>query len=246
MSDGGSRPKSDGRKRRWEQHNTDRRRHIIAAAMTVLTRDIAPGERLTTAQISAEAGVHRTGLYRHFRDRTDLDTAIQRAICDQLTAALVTSFELTGTPRDVVHRVVSTYVRWVAEHPAWTRFVEQDVSAESPTPLEETNAMLAEQLEVSVAAFLALVNADLSPEDWSLVRPWVAGLVSGCMGAVRSWNGQTELRTGLDHFATFLADTIWLQVKGLGASRGIAIPQVPLESVPLEGARETQPNDVPR
>lgn len=239
MSDGGPRPKSDGRKRRWEQHNTDRRRHIIDAAMTVLARDIAPGERLTTAQISAEAGVHRTGLYRHFRDRTDLDTAIQRAICSELTATLVTSFALTGTPRDVVHRMVSTYVRWVAEHPAWTRFVEQDVSAESPTPLEETNALLAEQLEVSVAAFLSLVHADLTTDDWSLVRPWVAGLVSGCMGAVRSWSGQTEHRTGLDHFATFLADTIWLQVKGLGASRGIAIPQVPLESV----VEETQPND---
>lgn len=207
--------------------------------MTVLARDIAPGERLTTAQISAEAKVHRTGLYRHFDDRTDLDTAIARAICQELTGTLVTSFALTGTARDVVHRVVSTYVRWVAEHPAWTRFVERDVGAVSPTPLEETITVLAARLETEVAAFLALVHADLASADRSLVQPWVAGLVSGCMGAVRSWSGQAESRTDLDHFATFLADTIWLQIKGLGASRGITIPQIPLETV----ERATHPND---
>ena len=38
-----------------------------------------------------------------------------------------------------------------------------------------------------------------------------------------------------------VADTIWLQIKGLGASRGIALPQVPLESV--TGQKPAQPND---
>ncbi|GGG24256.1 TetR family transcriptional regulator [Rhodococcoides trifolii] len=222
---------SDGRKRRWQQHTADRRQHIIDAALTVLARDIAPGERMTAQQIATEASVHRTGLYRYFEDRTDLDTSIQRVICEDLRSELMTAVTLTGTPRDVVNRVVGSYVHWVFEHPEWARFVEQDLSTDTVSPFDELNLELSQQLEDITAAFLALVGADLGPDDQNLVGPWVSGLISGCMGAARTWGLQGENRTDIGTFVTFLADTIWMQIIGLGQSRGVNIPRIPLEDM---------------
>ncbi|MGU3432452.1 TetR/AcrR family transcriptional regulator [Actinomycetes bacterium M1A6_2h] len=222
---------SDGRKRRWQQHTTERRERIIEAALTVLARDISPGERMTAQQIATEASVHRTGLYRYFDDRTDLDTSIQRVICEDIRSKLMKAVVLTGTPRDVVNRIVSTYVHWVSEHPEWARFAEQDLSTDTVSPFEEINRDLSQQLEAITAAFLALVGADLGSEDQKLVGPWVSGLISGCMGAARTWGLQGEDRTNIDTFVTFLADTIWMQIVGLGQSRGVNIPRVPLEGL---------------
>jgi AcrR family transcriptional regulator len=233
---------SDGRKRRWQQHTAERRERIIEAALTVLARDISPGERMTAQQIATEASVHRTGLYRYFDDRTDLDTSIQRVICEDIRSKVMSAVVLTGTPRDVVNRVVGSYVHWVSEHPQWARFVEQDLSTDTVSPFEELNRDMSRQLEDITAAFLALVGADLGPDDQKLVGPWVSGLISGCMGAARTWGQQGDDQTDIDTFVTFLADTIWMQIIGLGESRGVNIPRVPLEDM-VDGARrpEVQP-----
>ena len=223
----------DGRRRRWEQHNADRRRQVIAAALDVLERGVHPGEWVTAQQIADEARIHRTGIYRYFTDRADLDVAIQRTICEQLEQTLTASVTLEGLPRSVVQRVVDAYVRWVVAHPTWTYVIEQNVTGSSESPLQSTIARVAEKIEVAVGGFLTLVGADLEDDDLRLVGPWVSSLISGCVGAVRTWRAQED-SVQLDTFAAFLSDTIWLQITGLGASRGITIPNVPLERV-LDG-----------
>ena len=115
-------------------------------------------------------------------------------------------------------------------HPTWTYVVEQNVTGSSESPLQNTIARVAQKIEVAVGGFLALVGADLGEDDLRLVEPWVSSLISGCVGAVETLRAQGD-SVGLDTFAAFLADTIWLQITGLGASRGITIPDVPLERV---------------
>ncbi|MDJ0392464.1 TetR/AcrR family transcriptional regulator [Rhodococcus sp. G-MC3] len=225
----------DGRKHRWTQHNADRRRDVINAALAVLERDDRPGEWVTAQQIADEAHIHRTGIYRHFADRADLDIAIQRTICDQLQHTLTASVVLEGMPRSVVQRTVATYVEWVVAHPAWTYVIEQNVAGTTESPLQETIARVADQIETAVEGFLVLVDAQLTSADLKLVGPWVSSLIAGGVGAVRTWRTQRDAPP-LETVAAFIADTIWLQITGLGASRGIHIPKVPLERL-YNGAR---------
>lgn len=218
---------SDGRKRRWEQHNADRRRHVIDAALSVLQREGRPGEAVSAQQIADEAKIHRTGIYRYFDDRADLDTAIQRTICGHLEEALVGSVMLEGTARKAVHRAVDAYVRWVVAHAGWTYVIEQHVPG-ADSPLQETISRVSEKIEFVVVSFLSLVGAELTGDDLKLVKPWVSSLIAGSVGAVRTWRSQDD-PLDLDPFVAFLADTIWVQITGLGASRGVRIPDAPLE-----------------
>lgn len=221
---------ADGRKRRWEQHNAARRQRVIDAALTVLDRDVQPGEWASAQQIADEAKIHRTGIYRYFDDRADLDVAIQRVICEGLRSTLTDSVTLEGTARSVAQRVVDAYIRWVVAHPAWTHVIEQNVTGAAESPLQETIARVAEKIEIAVQGFLALVDADLSEDDLKLVGPWVSSLISGGVGAVRTWRAQDDA-VDLNTFSLFLADIIWMQITGLGASRGVQIPDVPLEQL---------------
>ncbi|MGB3771158.1 MAG: TetR/AcrR family transcriptional regulator [Rhodococcus sp. (in: high G+C Gram-positive bacteria)] len=221
---------ADGRKRRWDQHNAERRQRVIGAALQVLDEDVQPGEWASAQQIADKAKIHRTGIYRYFDDRADLDVAIQRVICDDLRSTLNESVTLVGTARSVAQRVVDSYIRWVVAHPAWTYVIEQNVAGAAESPLQESIAQVAEKIEFAVRGFIALVDADLTEDDLKLVGPWVSSLISGGVGAVRTWRSQDDA-VDLDTFALFLADIIWMQITGLGASRGVQIPDVPLEGL---------------
>ncbi|MBY6686573.1 TetR/AcrR family transcriptional regulator [Rhodococcus sp. BP-149] len=89
------------------------------------------GEWVTARRIADEARIHRTGIYRYFADRADLDVAIQRTICGQLEQTLTASVTFESLPRSVVQRVVDAYVRWVVAHPTWAYVVEQNVTGSS-------------------------------------------------------------------------------------------------------------------
>lgn len=219
----------DGRKRRWEQHNADRRRMVIDAALAVLEREGRPTEQVSAQQIADEAKIHRTGIYRYFDDRADLDIAIQRTVCDRLEQTLTSAVVLEGTARTVVRRVVGAYLRWVVAHPGWTYVIEQPTLG-ADSPLQETITRVAARIESSLAMVLTLVDAELSADDLTLVTPWVSSLVTGCMGAVRAWRAQDQ-PLDLDRFVDFLADTIWIQITGLSASRGLTLPDAPLDEL---------------
>ncbi len=231
----------DGRKRRWAQHNADRRAHVIDAALAVLDRNDDPGGPVTAQQIADEAGIHRTGIYRYFEDKTDLDVAIQREICDRLQANLSRAVVLEGQARTAVHRVVDTYVRWVVAHPSWTRFAERAVPGATENPMADVVGRIAELIEFAVDGFLALVGAELDSDDQRLTGPWVAGLISGCMASVRAWEGQGPDSVSLDQVVAFLSDTVWIQILGLASSRGITMPETPLEALFADPESTTSP-----
>ncbi len=107
----------DGRQARWERHNRERRRHVLEAAVVVLESE-PPGTEVHVQQIAERAGINRTVVYRHFTDRADLDRAVRAHILDGLAAELLPHITLDGTVREIIRRVVSTYVDWVVAHPS--------------------------------------------------------------------------------------------------------------------------------
>ncbi|WP_182378085.1 TetR/AcrR family transcriptional regulator [Nocardioides sp. WS12] len=222
---------TDGRKRRWQEHNAARRQAIIDAALTVLTRDVAPGEELNVQQIADEAGVHRTVLYRYFEDRTDLDLAIQREVCTLATGPLLAAVTLEGTPREIVHRIVGAYVDWAVTNMALMRFAEREVAGAPSKPLDDAITQFAAMVEEVIGAFIEILGVEMSDDDRDSLTPWVFLLVGGGMAAVRSWTARAELRPAVPEFTALLAEVTWLQVEGLAKTRSIELPDLPVEEL---------------
>lgn len=227
----GRRDQTDGRKRRWQQHNADRRQAVIDAALTVLARDLEPGAELSVQLIADEASVHRTVLYRYFDDRTDLDVAIQQEICTRAGELLLAAVTLEGTPREIVERIVHAYVDWGAANVALMRFAERDIPGAATKPLDVAIGQIAEQIELVIGGFLAVLEADVEEDDRDALTPWVFLLVGGVMAAVRNWSSREELRPPAPQFTRLLADVTWLQIEGLAASRNIEVPDLPVEQL---------------
>lgn len=227
----GTRDGTDGRKRRWQEHNAARREAVIEAAITVLGRDLAPGGEISVQQIANEASVHRTVLYRYFEDRTDLDLAIQREICRRAGDVLLATVTLEGTPREIVERVVGAYVGWAVDNIGPLRFAERPVAGAPSKPLDDAIGRIAEQIELLIGGFLALLDAEVTDDDRDSLTPWVFLLVGGVMAAVRSWSSRDTLRPAAPEFTRLLADITWLQVEGLAATRNIEVPDLPVEQL---------------
>jgi len=225
------RDQTDGRKRRWQQHNADRRQAVIDAALTVLARDLEPGAELSVQQIADEASVHRTVLYRYFEDRTDLDVAIQQEICNRAGALLLAAVTLEGTPRDIVHRIIDAYVGWGADNVALMRFAERDIPGAASKPLDVAIGQIAEQIELVIGGFLAILDAEVDDDDRDALTPYVHLLVGGVIAAVRSWSSRERLLPPAPVFTRLLADVTWLQIEGLAASRRIEVPDLPVEQL---------------
>lgn len=222
---------TDGRKRRWQEHNAARRQSVIDAAIVVLNRDLAPGDELSVQQIADEASVHRTVLYRYFEDRVDLDLAIQREICLRAGEVLLSSITLEGTIQEITHRVVGAYVTWATDNLALMRFVENQVNGSTERPLDDAIGEFAEQIELLIGGILALLDAPVTDDDRDGLTPWVFMLVGGVMAAVRSWSSRAELRPPTPAFIDLLAEVTWLQIVGLATSRNIEVPDVPVEQL---------------
>lgn len=222
---------TDGRKRRWQEHNAARRQAVIDAALVVLTRDVEPGDELSVQQIADEASVHRTVLYRYFEDRTDLDLAIQREICLRAGEVLLSSVTLEGTPREIVQRIVGAYVGWAVDHTALMRYAERDVPGATAKPLDEAISQVAEQIELVIGGFIAILDVEISEDDRDSLTPWVFLLVGGVTAGVRSWMSRDELRPAAPVFTELLAQVTWLQIEALASTRNIEVPDIPVEQL---------------
>lgn len=220
----------DGRQVRWRQHNRERRQRILDAAVTVLERHES-GEEIHVQEIATEAGLSRTVVYRHFQDRSDLDLAVQREICDRLRSALLPSLSFEGTPRDIVRRIVASYVGWALDHPVLMRFVERDLPGTESKPLDDAIEQVEQRIEALMNGVVAVLGADLTDADRAGLAPWVFGLVGGCFQSVRRWTTRELLAPNPDQFVAMLTDTIWYQIHGLAGSRGILIPDQPVEEL---------------
>lgn len=218
----------DGRQLRWKLHNEQRRQQVIDAAVAVL-EEVWPTAEIHVQQIADKAGINRSVLYRYFEDRTDLDVAVQQEICQQASEALVPAITLDGTPREIVHRIVSAYVTWAAEHPALVRFADQEIPGASQRPMEVTIELIAAQVEQIIQVVAEALGSQLSATDRAALEPWVFGLIGGGMAAVRRWTSRPDLDPAPEVFARLVGDTVWHQVDGLARDRGITLPETSID-----------------
>lgn len=220
----------DGRSLRWRKHNQVRRQKIIDAAITVLGRQ-APGEEVQIQAISEESGVARTVMYRHFADKADLDRAVQREICERLGAVIVPTLSFDGTPEEIIHRVIDRFVHWAVDNPSLFWFAERDLAGWGPTPIQEAFERIAEGIELIMDAVVAYSGIDLSQDDHDAIDPWVFGIVGAAFTGVKRWANREPRVPAIASFIDILAESIWFQINGMAESRGISLPDAPIQSL---------------
>jgi AcrR family transcriptional regulator len=213
----------DGRRLRWQRHNEARREAVIEAAIKVLEAQ-APGEEFQIQPVADEAGLARTVIYRYFDDRADLDRSVQRRICELLGAELFPALHYDGTPEEILRRVVDAFVRWSVAHPTLLWYVERDLSGWGPSPLTEAFEQIAVAIERLVNTVVVYSEVKLDDDDRSALDPWVFGLIGATFTAIRRWCSRPERKPDVDAFIEIISDSIWFQLDGMAAARGVHMP----------------------
>ncbi len=214
----------DGRQARWERHNRERRRHVLEAAVVVLESE-PPGTEVHVQQIAERAGINRTVVYRHFTDRADLDRAVRAHILDGLAAELLPHITLDGTVREIIRRVVSTYVDWVVAHPSLHRYADQ----EGAGPMQHGIAQIATTLVQLLETAVDLLGVSLDADERASIDPLAHGLVGAVLGAVRPWIAREEQVPTAAQLGDLLSDSVWFILDGNARKLGLAIdPDKPL------------------
>ena len=217
----------DGRRRRWQEHNQVRRQVIIDAAIAVLERQ-APGEDVQVQAVADEANMSRTVIYRHFEDRSDLDRAVQRQICENVGNELLPALSYDGTPDQIIHRIVGSFVRWAEAHPTLYWFAERDLSGWGPSPLSQAVEQVAEGIEGIMTIVVAALGVELSEDDKAALDPWVFGMIGAVFAAVRRWLERDVRQPGIEACIDILSESIWLQINGMALARGLNLPDLPV------------------
>ncbi len=157
----------DGRRSRWTRHRALRRDAFVTAGVDAIDR-CGPGT--SAEQIAETAGVSRTVLYRYFRDREDLRTAIADRVVQSVLDIALPELEIGpgSTPRELVDAVVAAIVGWVDEHPNLYRFLRSrrdDSLGSVETTLADSIAGLLKVMMV----FLGVDDADAEPRAHGIV-----------------------------------------------------------------------------
>lgn len=224
----------DGRQTRWEEHKAARRQEILDAAVRIIDRE-PPGTEIHVREIAEECGIGRPVVYRHFGDRDELYRAVRGHVLAQVRELLVPKVRLDGSIREIIERIVSTYVEWAAAHPALHRFAERDIApagADGADAFEETLKALVDEVVTIIVLGAAVVGVELSDDDQDSLEPLIFGVVGMAFAAVRTWLGREPRKPSARTLATMLAQTIWWAIWGMAHDRGVDLdPDVPLEDM---------------
>jgi hypothetical protein len=87
------------------------------------------------------------------------------------------------------------------------------------------------QVEDLMNNVVALLGAELSEDDRDGLVPWVFGLVGGCFYAVRRWTTRDRIAPPVEAFVELMTDAMWFQIDGLAVTRGIQLPDMPVEEL---------------
>ncbi|MCE5292317.1 MAG: TetR/AcrR family transcriptional regulator [Nocardiaceae bacterium] len=167
---------SDGRSQRWDEHKEQRRARILDSAIAVIEES---GVDFSVQAIAAQTGLPRPVVYRHFKDRADLDEQIRRRILKILMAELLPSLQPAGTVGEAIAHAVTTYVLWTEKHPRLHHFLGTGVDKPA---VSGARGQISSALTTLFVSALSRTGADIAP-----ARPMAYGTIGFVDGVVSSW-----------------------------------------------------------
>ncbi|QKW06332.1 TetR/AcrR family transcriptional regulator [Streptomyces sp. NA04227] len=206
----GAKPRDevDGRSRRWEAHRARRQDEFLEAAVAAVEEE---GPGVGIRRIAERIGVPRSAVYRHFRDRADLDELIRKRALDSLMAELAPTLEPDGTVVEAIRRSVDAYLGWIEEHPRLHAFLGHDAlspAGDSPT-VAGTKAEIAHRTGKLFQSVLRSVG-----RDTGLALSLAFGLVGFVDATVNNWLADKGDKPSSTELAEFLARSIWSVLDG--------------------------------
>ena len=154
-----------------EDRRAARRSQLLADAVEAI-RETGPGA--TMEQLARRGGVTKPILYRHFRDREGLISAIADRFSTELLGEIERALHASAAPRELLETTVDAYLALIEREPSLYRFLLQQVGSRGDglaklSPLIDT---IARRVAVVVGEHLRAVGQDSGP-----AVPWAYGIV---------------------------------------------------------------------
>lgn len=214
----------DGRSTRWAEHNDAQRERIVTAAISLYDEG---NINASLQEIGVRAGLSRSVLYRQFEDRRDLQLAVERYVLDDLMGRLTDSLVLTGTIRQVLRRVASTYIDWSAEHPRLHQLADLDAAGDGP--LSRAIDRIAGQIAQTLVQGFRLGGAEVSEVDVAAADPLAHGLVGAVFATVRRWLQLGGKVPDVEHLTDLVVESAWAVIDArLRAYGQVVDPDAPI------------------
>lgn len=169
---------TDGRATRWAQHNRDRRRELVEAALRAIRRH---GHTVGMDEIAAEAGTSKTVVYRHFGDRTGLYEAVVESVHDFILGNLTVPLSAGFEPARLVTELADAYLGVVEADPQIYQFVVQRPDGAGDPVLGVTNR-IGDAVSAAMGAWLREHGLDDAPTN-----TWGHGVVGFTWAVADRW-----------------------------------------------------------
>ncbi|KAA1427676.1 TetR/AcrR family transcriptional regulator [Nocardioides antri] len=222
-------PGLDGRQLRWQDHNEERRLHVLNAAVELIEEQPL-GTELKVQQIAERAGLVRTVVYRLFSNRVDLNRAVQLHIVGMIRDVLDSTMVLSGSIEEIIHSIVGGYVEWVAEHPHLHEMAQRALGDGQPGELDRAVDQLGTDISELFQAGATLLDHELDEEQLNTLDLLVVGLLGQVRGSVNQWVRRSDQALSPRGLTNMLSRWIWYQIDGQAREIGVVLdPTVPVD-----------------
>ncbi|MFD5827318.1 TetR/AcrR family transcriptional regulator [Lentzea sp. NPDC060358] len=215
----------DGRAARWAGQRETRRAEVVAAALLAIAEH---GPQVSTEQITDRAAIARPTLYRHFADADDLHDAVARRIGELLVGELApTMRHPSGSAREIIGRIVRTYVAWLAGNDHLYRYLVSRSLAEQQ-PAAAVRLRVGEQLRELLGSYVVLLGGDAR-----VVDPLAFGLIGMVETAALRWVTSPDPLLDRDGLVEHLTGWAWGSLDVALRAIGVELdPDFPLPELP--------------
>lgn len=205
----------DARTERWRAHRVEMRRKLVDAAIRAIENS---GPQVSMREIAAEAQVPKPTLYRFFKDKSELATAIADRAHDDIMVGLATARGRSpGTLGGLVHVALTGYASLLVDNPNVSRFLFLGVDNPGVKATENWRATARE-----VASMIAFVIDACGGADGDV--SFHASMVVGAITAAAEWSFQGAGRAiTADMFVARVEPATRAIIQIAGAEAGVAV-----------------------
>ncbi|SDK00648.1 transcriptional regulator, TetR family [Lentzea albidocapillata subsp. violacea] len=201
----------------------------MAAALDVIADH---GPWVSTDQIAERAGIARPALYRHFADADDLYDTVALRIGELLISAMAPALiRPAGSAREIITRIVSTFVVWTSGNP----FLYQYVISRSMEAAQRGERQLAADVREQIAELLRRLLGDyivLFEGDPRIADPLAFGLAGMVESTTARWIA-VDRQFDRDQLISHLAGWAWAAIDVVLRDIGVTLdPDIALPALP--------------
>lgn len=210
-----------GYEARWEQHNAERRGHILQAAVALL-EESPPGAEISMVRIAERAGVAKSVMYRQFAGKDELKRRVRSYVFDDFAGVLDAKLDVSnGSLREILTRTVAAVADWMLEHPRLDEFARRGPIFDGDGSLDavsELKLRMTRQSEGIISAIAQTIGMD--DTAFKTVPFAVVTMVEATLSA---WIRGAAPQRSREEIVTHLADFAWYVLDGAARSIGLEI-----------------------